>query len=132
MNKWLERAKRELGENRDEGTASEAKNPDWVRRPTANTAERNLMAVTAVPHPGPSENSQPSNGSNGTAPVAGLAEIGPQEPLTSKELVDVRRWLYRINETDPDTIEMVMEQCRTDPEAKAYFLKRARETQVGR
>ena len=44
----------------------------------------------------------------------------------------MRRWLDRIHETDPDTIEMVLEQCRTDPEAKAYFLKRARETQDDR
>ena len=44
----------------------------------------------------------------------------------------MRRWLDRIHETDPDTIEMVLEQCRTDPEAKAYFLKRVRETQDDR
>ncbi len=129
MTKWLERAKRELGENRDGGTASEAKNPDWVRRPTANTAERSPMAVTAVPHPGQPGNSLPSNGSNGGTPLAGLAEIGLPTPLTLKEYVDVSRWLDWINETDPDTVEMVMEQCCTDPEAKAYFLNRARETQ---
>ena len=111
------------------GTTSAAKIPDWASRPTANTAERSLMAVTAVPQPDQFGNSRPSNGSNGGTPLAGLAEIGLPTPLTLKEYVDVNRWLDRINESDPDTVEMVLEQCRTDPEAKAYFLNRARETQ---
>lgn len=39
----------------------------------------------------------------------------------------VRRWLAQIGETDPLTIEQVLDQCRGDAEARAYFLKRAKE-----
>ena len=77
------------------------------------------------------------------ATVAGVSVARPESkkrngedrlsrPLATGEEQAMRRWLDHIHETDPDTIEMVLEQCRTDPEAKAYFLKRVRETQDDR
>ena len=50
---WLERARREI--------------PKSARRRTANSAERNLTAVMAVPNPGLWEKSAASIGSNGSA-----------------------------------------------------------------
>ena len=58
---WLERARREIQE--------------CARRPTANSAERTLTAVMAVPHLGESGISRGSIGSNGSAPAAGFREI---------------------------------------------------------
>ncbi len=39
----------------------------------------------------------------------------------------IRGWLAHINETDPEVIASVIEQCHTDQEASAYFLGRAKE-----
>ena len=58
---WLERARREM-----QGTA---------RQSTANSAERNLTAVMAVPNPGLCEKSGASIRSNDGAPAAPLAEL---------------------------------------------------------
>ena len=52
---WLERARREIQES--------------ARRPTANTAERTLTAVMAVPHRAVWDKSRASIGSNGSAPI---------------------------------------------------------------
>lgn len=42
----------------------------------------------------------------------------------------ILKWLDHIGEGDPEQIESVLEQCRADPEALAYFLKRAGDVQV--
>ena len=39
--------------------------------------------------------------------------------MTDRERVTA--WLAEINETDPACIAAVMEQCSTDPEARAYY-----------
>ena len=51
---WLDRARREIRRDIQEGTAK--------------TAERNPMAVSAVPHPGIAQKRPPSVGSNGDMP----------------------------------------------------------------
>jgi hypothetical protein len=43
-----------------------------------------------------------------------------------EELVAIREWLARIGENDPSTVTQVLDQCRDDPEAGAYFLRRAK------
>lgn len=53
---WLDRARREIQER--------------ARRSTANTAEGNPVAVTAVPRRGFSEKSKASVGSSGSAPLS--------------------------------------------------------------
>ena len=58
---WLERARREI--------------PKSARRRTANSAERTLTAVMAVPNPGLWEKSAASIGSNGST--------SPSHPLES-------------------------------------------------
>jgi hypothetical protein len=57
---WLERARREIQES--------------ARRLTANSAERTLTAVMAVPHPGLWEKSAASIGSNGSTSPSHLPE----------------------------------------------------------
>jgi hypothetical protein len=49
--------------------------PKSARRRTANSAERTLTAVMAVPHPGLWEKSAASIGSNGSAPSGDFSEI---------------------------------------------------------
>lgn len=58
---WLLRARREIAQSADRGTAE--------------TAERIPTAVTAVPHPGDAEISQDSIGSTGSATAAEFLEI---------------------------------------------------------
>jgi hypothetical protein len=58
---WLDRARREI--------------PKSAQRRTANSAERNLTAVMAVPHPGLWEKSAASIGSNGSTSSEDLSEI---------------------------------------------------------
>lgn len=38
----------------------------------------------------------------------------------------VRRWLAHIQETDPAIIDDVIQKCRDTPEARSYFLHRAK------
>ena len=57
---WLERARREIQES--------------AVQPTANSAERTLTAVMAVPHPGLWEKSAASIGSNGSTSPSHLLE----------------------------------------------------------
>jgi hypothetical protein len=49
--------------------------PKSARRRTANSAERNLTAVLAVPHRAFWEKSRASIGSNGSAPIQRIPEI---------------------------------------------------------
>ena len=58
---WLERARREI--------------PKCARRRTANSAERNLTAVMAVPPPGLWEKLAASIGSNGSTSPSRLLEL---------------------------------------------------------
>jgi hypothetical protein len=58
---WLERARREIQEN--------------AQQPTANSAERNLTAVMAVPPPTLCEKLRGSTGSNGSTLLSHLLEI---------------------------------------------------------
>ena len=58
---WLEHARREI--------------PKSARRRTANSAERTLTAVMAVPHPGLWEKSAASIGSNGSTSPSRLLEL---------------------------------------------------------
>jgi hypothetical protein len=57
---WLQRARREIPKN--------------ARRRTANSAERTLTAVMAVPHPAVCEKSRASIGSNGSSSLSRLLE----------------------------------------------------------
>lgn len=51
--------------------------------------------------------------------------------ITADEEQAVRAWLAQINETDPATIADVLERCRNDKEAGAYFLRRASKIDTG-
>nr|VFJ76496.1 MAG: hypothetical protein BECKFM1743A_GA0114220_109282 [Candidatus Kentron sp. FM] len=103
MINWLERAKREIPKS------------------ATHTDDRNPTAVTAVPHPAESGNSDASNGSIGSTPEAALSKI---------EETTIRDWLAYIEETDPEIINEVMGQCLTDAEARTYFLGRTGEVPV--
>lgn len=47
--------------------------------------------------------------------------------LTAEEETAIRGWLAHIEETDADIITEVLNQCRNNVEARAYFLRRADE-----
>lgn len=52
-----------------------------------------------------------------------------EAPLSASDEARIRGWLAAIGEEDEATIEEVMENCRTDAEARDYFLTRATEEQ---
>lgn len=64
------------------------------------------------------------------AQVATVAVAKPQSPapaMTTEQETAIRAWLAHIEETDANTIAEVVNQCRADLEARAYFLRRADE-----
>ncbi len=104
MANWLKRAQCEILRS--------------VNRTTANSDERSLMAAMAVAEQAKPGNSRPSIGSNGSALDTILLE--------SEEAV-IRAWLDYIDETDCFAIAEVLNTCRTNNEARVYFLHRAEE-----
>lgn len=56
-----------------------------------------------------------------------LSEIKKQ--ASDRQLIN--DWLDRINEHDPACRAEVLDQCKNDKEARAYYVSRARETQAG-
>ena len=117
MTNWLDRAKREI--------------PQGAGRATAIADERNPTAVTAVREPGELENSRVSIGSNGSATVAGCRESDAANkstmPMSPGEESAIRAWLAHIEETDPAIIAHLLDQCRTDADARGYFIGRSAE-----
>lgn len=59
--------------------------------------------------------------------VATVARTTEREhaPITSQAVTAVRRWLDRIGEDDPVTINEIIGAIRSNPEARSYFLERA-------
>lgn len=111
MANWLERARREIPQSADRGTAK--------------TDEGTLSAVTAVPESGDSENSLGSIGSNGSAPVAVFPEIEAVSTVTADQEAVIRSWLSQIDETEEAVITHVLNRCRQDPDARDYFIRLA-------
>ncbi len=62
------------------------------------------------------------------APVATVAVAEPLQPapdMSANEEFSIRRWLAHIEETDPDMIAEVVDNCRNNLEARCFYLKRA-------
>lgn len=55
----------------------------------------------------------------------------PLPPLTATAENAIRAWLAHISETDPAAITEVLDRCRKDAQARAYFLRRASECRSG-
>lgn len=63
--------------------------------------------------------------------------VGSIQGYIEKKIIDdrgtagdetaIRSWLALINETDTGVIAEVLDKCRTDSSARAYFLRRAEE-----
>lgn len=49
----------------------------------------------------------------------------PTAPLTAHDEATVRAWLAHIGETDFEIIAVVLNQCRTDADARDYFISQA-------
>jgi hypothetical protein len=52
-----------------------------------------------------------------------------QNKATDEEAA-LRRWLDHIEETDPDIIQCVLDQCSRDAEARTYFLEHAKQVNI--
>jgi len=63
-----------------------------------------------------------------TVAVAHPPELEIKPGLSAEEELKIRKWFTAINETDPDIIAELLENCRTNPKHRKYFLERAEET----
>ena len=52
----------------------------------------------------------------------------PTAPLAADDETAIREWLADIEETDPTIIADVLNQCRTDSDARGYFVGRTRKS----
>ncbi len=92
-------------------------------------AKHNPVAIPAIP--AIREGKKGGNG-HGIAEIAEIAgwvykTVNCEKPLDPKHETAVRAWLTHIGETDAGLIAETIQQCRDDPEALAYYLKRAEE-----
>ena len=119
MANWLERARREI--------------PQRAGRTTANSAERNPTAVTAVPHLGKSEIVPTSIGSNGSAPPASFREINTANeaavPITASEEPAIPACLMNIKAIDDAIVAGVLDKCCADSDVRDSFILRAGDVQ---
>lgn len=58
---------------------------------------------------------------------AGVIKALLESSACTGELNAIRAWLTYIGENDPEIINAVLDGCRTDPEARAYYLRRSAE-----
>lgn len=82
--------------------------------PPATPATPATFGGTDVPRVAESQESQ------GGQPVKAT-------PMTAEEEQAIRAWLIHIDEDDPAIIAEVLDKCRDNPEARAYFLGRSEE-----
>jgi hypothetical protein len=74
---------------------------------------------------------QPKEDAESVARIATVAVANPTAaktaPLTVEEETAIRAWQAHIEETDPGEIQSVLDECRADSGALAYYLSRAEE-----
>lgn len=105
--------------------------PQSAENCTAFTANRPLLAVTAVPIPASSECSVVSNGSNGS--VERDADGGRSSnqltanPLSARERAVLLDWLEGIREDDLAIVQHLLNTCEADLSARSFFLSCAAE-----
>lgn len=58
-------------------------------------------------------------------PISELEDNPPR--LTTMDKTVILRWLHSIDETDEAAIQDILQYCASNPEALAYYLKRAEE-----
>ena len=115
MTNWLERARREFSQKASRGTA--------------NTAKRTLTAVTAVRSPALSKVSSKPREQSADPAQSNPVATPSVSPLSTAEETAIRGWLDHIEETDAESIEEVLDKCRADISARAFFLQQAAHVQ---
>lgn len=62
-----------------------------------------------------------------TVAVADLPELEIKLGLSAEDELTIRKWFTAINETDPDIIAELLENCSNNLKHHQYFLERAEE-----
>lgn len=113
MTNWFERAQRKMLKTLD--------------RTTANTDERNVTAVLAVPDPQRVADWNASIVSNGSGQTADSRKSTTTNevtiPMTLDENAAICAWLAHIDETDPAIIVEVLDTCRADVTERSALLR---------
>jgi hypothetical protein len=75
----------------------------------------------------PSSPSSPDHQEAPSTRAEAASSLEPRPPLAAAAEQAIRAWLAQIAETDPIIIAEVLDRCRRDARARAYFLQRAAE-----
>ena len=71
------------------------------------------------------------DGKNGptvaTVAVADPQKLAMDSSLSATDELKICKWFTHINETDQDIINELLDNCRTNPKCREYFLQRAEE-----
>ena len=63
-----------------------------------------------------------------TAPdFLGFTQPGTSQAMSVKDEGKIIKWLKNLGEIDAEEVDSVLSQCRSDPDALQYYLKRASE-----
>ena len=97
---------------RDTGNLATAIPAIFATQPKGEAGTVARIATVAVANPKEEKTSPP-------------AKASPGDTATASDETAIRAWLELIEETDPAIIADVLGRCRTDPEARDYFTRRA-------
>lgn len=86
-----------------------------------------MIETYVLPEPTRAEVLRDYPGAIAAEPIPEAAKRIPTAPMTAEEEAAIRAWVAYIEETDPATIADVLHQCRTDADAREYFVRRAEE-----
>jgi hypothetical protein len=86
-------------------------------------ADRSPLLVTFSPEATHGEALAAYPGSVAAEPASGASQAST--PLTAAEESALQRWLAQIGETDVPTVAEVLRKCRSDADAREYFLTKA-------
>jgi hypothetical protein len=83
------------------------------------STEHVATAISAIPA---------TQGRESRASVAKIATVAVANlQMSESDVLTIRAWLAQIEETDPQNIADTLALARRDPEARAFFLRHAKE-----
>lgn len=89
-----------------------------------------VTSVTADESPDVTPKPAPIRACTAVTPVTaenGVTASKATASITTEQETAIRAWLAHTEETDPEIIAEVLNQCRTDPDARDYFIPEAGE-----
>lgn len=101
--------------------------PDISRGWLVKYPDGGMVEVYILPEPTRADVLRDYPGAIAAEPIPEIPKRVPTASMTAEEETAIRAWLAHIGETDPAIIAEVLDQCRTDADARYYFIRRAEE-----